>query len=152
MRKFLAVLCLLVVPFSAHGDGLNVPVPPWSAPTTWVPTDASGAALAFSSVTAHYAKTNRVCTGYLRLTYPSTADVSVAKISLPCTSISAVGHAIGSCWTTAVAPNEVAIFSIGAAVANASLINLAGAGGTATASNADLSTIVLSCSFSFVAL
>ena len=48
---------------------------------TWTPADASGAGLTFTSVTARYTKIGNVVYINARLTYPTTADVSQAKIS-----------------------------------------------------------------------
>jgi hypothetical protein len=48
---------------------------------TWTPADASGASLTFTSVTARYTKIGNVVHITADLTYPTTADVSQAKIS-----------------------------------------------------------------------
>jgi hypothetical protein len=48
---------------------------------TWTPADASGASLSFTSVTAKYTKIGNVVYINAKLTYPTTADVSQAKIS-----------------------------------------------------------------------
>jgi len=48
---------------------------------TWTPADASGASLTFTSVTARYTKIGNVVYINAKLTYPTTADVSQAKIS-----------------------------------------------------------------------
>lgn len=52
-------------------------------PTTWTPTDQSGAALAFTSVSAKYYKLGNIIFVYGTLTYPATASGAAAKISLP---------------------------------------------------------------------
>jgi hypothetical protein len=49
--------------------------------STWVPADASGAGLTFTSVTATYTKIGNVVTVFAKLTYPSTASGLQAKIS-----------------------------------------------------------------------
>jgi hypothetical protein len=48
---------------------------------TWTPADASGASLTFTSVTARYTKIGNVVYINAILTYPTTVDVSQAKIS-----------------------------------------------------------------------
>jgi hypothetical protein len=48
---------------------------------TWTPADASGAGLTFTSVTARYTKIGNVVYINAILTYPTTVDVSQAKIS-----------------------------------------------------------------------
>lgn len=53
------------------------------APTSWTPTDQSGAALTFTSVSAMYQQVGNIVYAYGTLTYPSTADGTSAKISLP---------------------------------------------------------------------
>ena len=53
------------------------------APTTWTPTDQSGASLSFSTVNAKYTKINNIITYYGTLTYPVTANGSNAIISMP---------------------------------------------------------------------
>lgn len=57
-----------------------------TTPTTWTPTDASGAGLIFTGVSASYTKIGNMVYAYAALTYPSTADASAAKIGgLPVT-------------------------------------------------------------------
>lgn len=50
---------------------------------TWTPTDQSGAALTFTSVSTSYTQIGNMVFAYGRLTYPATVDGSTAKISLP---------------------------------------------------------------------
>jgi hypothetical protein len=50
---------------------------------TWTPTDASGAGLSLTVTQATYTKVGRQVTAQLYVTYPTTADVSGAAISLP---------------------------------------------------------------------
>ena len=50
---------------------------------TWTPTDASGAGLTLTVNQATYTKVGRQVTAQLYVTYPTTADVSGAAISLP---------------------------------------------------------------------
>ena len=55
--------------------------------TTWVPTDASGAGLTFTAVTARYLKTGNMINIWLSLTFPATANASSVAIGgLPFTS------------------------------------------------------------------
>jgi len=51
------------------------------APTSWTPTDGSGAGLTFSSVSANYTRNANMVFAYATVTYPSTADTSHAIIS-----------------------------------------------------------------------
>lgn len=50
-------------------------------PGAWTPADASGAALAFTGVSAGYTQIGNMVFAYATLTYPSTADGSNASIS-----------------------------------------------------------------------
>ena len=53
---------------------------------TWTPTDVSGAALSFSSVSGTYEKIGRMVIARFTLTYPATADGTASAIgSLPFT-------------------------------------------------------------------
>lgn len=57
-----------------------------TAPATWTPTDASGAALTLAAANARYTKIGNIVFAYGFVTYPATADGSAAKIgSLPVT-------------------------------------------------------------------
>jgi hypothetical protein len=47
---------------------------------SWTPIDSSGAGLAFTSVSANYTRIGRMVFAYGALTYPATADASVAVI------------------------------------------------------------------------
>jgi hypothetical protein len=54
---------------------------------TWVPTDVSGAGLAFTSAAGFYTKVGRVVVATFRIIFPVTADVSSANFGgLPFTS------------------------------------------------------------------
>ena len=48
---------------------------------TWTPTDNSGAALTFTSVSANYTKIGKMVFAYFTLTYPVTPDASNASIA-----------------------------------------------------------------------
>lgn len=50
---------------------------------SWTPADESGASLTFTSVSAEYCQYGNMVYAYGTLTYPSTASVSTAAISLP---------------------------------------------------------------------
>lgn len=53
---------------------------------SWTPSDASGAALIFSGISANYTQIGNMVYAYTQLTYPVTADLSAAKITgLPVT-------------------------------------------------------------------
>lgn len=47
---------------------------------SWTPVDASGASLTFTSVSASYTRIGNMVFAYCSLTYPATADATVAKI------------------------------------------------------------------------
>lgn len=47
---------------------------------TWTPTDASGASLSFSNVSAQYTRIGRMVFAYCRLTYPSTVNGNTAIV------------------------------------------------------------------------
>ena len=58
-----------------------------AAPTTWTPTDASGAGLVFTGVNAKYQVIGNMVFAYFRLTYPATASGLGAAIGgLPVTT------------------------------------------------------------------
>lgn len=63
----------------ARTDGVNVA--PCTASTAWVPTDGSGAALVFTSVSAAYTVCGNMVHAYATVTYPITADGSAARIT-----------------------------------------------------------------------
>jgi hypothetical protein len=85
------ILCLSGGNTSATGTGIAFPATQSASSDantlddyeegTWTPADASGAGLTFTSVTARYTKIGNVVYINARLTYPTTADVSQAKIS-----------------------------------------------------------------------
>jgi hypothetical protein len=52
-----------------------------TAPASWTPSDGSGAALSFSSVSAQYTQVGNMVYAYFTLTYPATADGSAAIIA-----------------------------------------------------------------------
>lgn len=54
--------------------------PPAVYTASWTPTDASGATLTFTSVSANYTKMGNMVFAYATLTYPVTADASTAII------------------------------------------------------------------------
>jgi len=47
---------------------------------TWTPTDASGASLTFSSALGYYVKIGKQVTAWAQVTYPVTANSSVARV------------------------------------------------------------------------
>lgn len=54
---------------------------------TWTPTDSSAAGLVFTSALGSYTKVGRLVTAAFEVTYPATADVLTARVSLPITSV-----------------------------------------------------------------
>lgn len=119
-----------------------------TAATTYTPTDASGAALVFTGTSGNFSKSNRTCIGSFRVTFPSTANASLANISLPCTAANNGNQSMGSCWTTAASPNAILVPLGVANTASVQFVNTAGSIGQP--SNANLSTSTLSCAFSFI--
>lgn len=120
-----------------------------TAATTWVPTDASGASLSFTSPTGNYSKTNKTCVGTLRVTYPSTANGNIAGIVAPCTLANNGNMAVGVCYTTSATANLAHLVVVmGANTATMTFVNLAGSAGQPT--NANLTTVTVSCNFAFI--
>jgi hypothetical protein len=68
---------------AAATNATGGPVTATAACQAWTPTDQSGASLTFTSVSAQYCQYGNLVFAYGTLTYPSTADASVAKISTP---------------------------------------------------------------------
>jgi hypothetical protein len=63
-----------------------------TAPAAWTPTDASGASLTFSSVSANYTQIGNMVFAYAAVAYPSTASSSNAAIGgLPVIFVSGYG-------------------------------------------------------------
>jgi hypothetical protein len=60
-----------------------VPLVGSTSPVSWTPTDQSGASLTFTAVSAQWMRVGNMVFAYGTLTYPSTADGTNAKISLP---------------------------------------------------------------------
>lgn len=119
-----------------------------TAATTWTPTDTSGAALTFTSVTGNFSKSNKTCVGNFRLTFPATADVTPVQISLPCTVANNGSPAAGLCFTGAASPNGTLVILGIANSTNAQFINLTGSSTQTT--NTNLTAKVLTCSFTFI--
>jgi hypothetical protein len=88
---------------------------------TWTPTDASGAALSFTAVTAYYTKIGRFVICQFSLDYPSTATGNAAKIGgLPFTSTVNGGgfsmyttSSVGSIATRNQSPSDIMILTYG---------------------------------------
>ncbi len=114
---------------------------------TWVPTDQSGATLTFTNGGSNFAKTNKTCTGNFHITYPSTANGSSAAVSLPCTLVNNGSQAIGSCTTSASGANGFLSLS---AAANTAAAGFAQITGLTAPTNANLSTAVVECFFTFI--
>jgi len=119
-----------------------------TAATTWIPTDISGAGLVFTSVTGNFAKSNKTCTGNFRLTFPTTASGSSVLISSPCITANNGNPAMGTCFSTALAPNAIFVILGVANTAQFQLVNQTG--GAAQPTNVNLSTFILTCAFSFI--
>jgi hypothetical protein len=73
------------------------------APTTWTPTDASGAGLTFTNVTAIVTKIGKMVTLQFKLTYPTTTNTSPSAIGgIPLSSAlgSPTALAAGMCFAS----------------------------------------------------
>jgi hypothetical protein len=92
MKKFLALLLLLVIPAPAWAD--TVVFPPVNYPiatsnlsagcSTYTPTDASGASLTITVVQANYCTlAAKVIWVSVVVTYPTNASGAVAQLTLP---------------------------------------------------------------------
>jgi hypothetical protein len=118
-------------------------------PTTWTPSDQSGATLTFTSVTAIYTRIGKHVVAQFRLTYPSTANASAAAIGgLPVASSSSGGlFAAGSCVAN-LASNGLIGILMGA---NTTQFGIAGIGTSgAGLTNANLTTVTLTCTISYI--
>lgn len=75
----------------------NIQAATFGTSGTWIPTDASGASLVFTSVTATYIKIGKICYINFTLTYPSTVSIATAIISgLPFTAASSPANTVFS--------------------------------------------------------
>jgi hypothetical protein len=64
----------------SDGTNYQVTLNP-TTPSTWTPTDGSGAGLAFTGVSANWQRIGNMVFAYATLTYPGTADASASKIA-----------------------------------------------------------------------
>jgi hypothetical protein len=106
---------------------------------TWTPTDASGAGLSFTSVTAIYTKVGRLVTCMFSITYPTTASaaqVVIGGFPFTNTSVDALG---GGCinYTNAAITN--AYFS----QASGNTLSYAYTSGASALANSTLSAKIL---------
>ena len=110
---------------------------------TWTPADASGAGLSFTlNATSYYTKIGNVVTCNLDVTYPATADASVARITLPFTpKVSGAGGNIG--YTTKAGGIYVSLSSAGSFTFTDLVSNFL--------TNANMSTTRSQLSFSYIA-
>jgi hypothetical protein len=115
------------------------------APTAWTPTDQSGAGLTFTSVSAMYMQIGNMVFVYGSLTYPATADASLAKISLPvAVPNQAYANATGFTQSTATTSSYIRT------IINSSTAGFYAIAG-AQATNATLSGLVLHFSIMYPA-
>lgn len=106
LRRLLLVALLFLLPCAATAQGINNPGAAVTS-CTWTPTDGSGAGLTFSSVSSSCQKVGRHVLVSASLTYPATANTSVATLAgLPFTS-AATFHAC------AVATNASGVAAVG---------------------------------------
>ena len=96
-----------------------------TACTSWTPTDQSGASLTFTGVSAQYCRIGNLIYAYGTLTYPSTADATNAKVSLPVAVPNQSYAAVSS------GPSGVAVAAVLKAVQNTSTAVILGNTGNA---------------------
>lgn len=122
---------------TALGNATNAtggPVTAVTGCTSWTPTDQSGASLTFTAVSAQYCQYGNIVIAYGTLTYPTTADGSNAKISLP---VAVPNQPYASVFGTADGQGQFI-----KTVINSSIAAIQTAGGVA-ATNATLSTKII---------
>lgn len=115
-------------------------------PTTWTPSDQSGASLTFTSVTAIYTRIGKHVVAQFRLTYPTTGNGSTAAIGgLPvASSSSGATFASGACNS-----NVASNFTLTATMAaNATQFGVNNAAANFT--NANLTGATLTCTLSYI--
>jgi hypothetical protein len=83
MKKFLAVLLLLVIPAPALADGTTVFPGLYQTCAAWTPTDQSGASLSLTVTSANYCKVGKVVTFQADITYPTNSSGAAAAVSVP---------------------------------------------------------------------
>ncbi len=116
---------------------------------TWTPSDASGAGLTFTSVTAKYVKIGKVVNVWFRLTYPATANGTGMSIGgLPFTADNSVNFGAGAIFTTAASPNGGLT---GIVTSNATTFTSVNNAAGATPSNVTLSTALVSGCLTYLA-
>ena len=116
---------------------------------TWTPTDQSGAALTFTSVTGLYTKIGRLVTCTFGLTFPAT--VSGASVSLGGLPFTAIGSGTPNPSGGAITYTGAAVSAAGFAVGTGgTTVELYGASGTAL-TNANFSTFILRAQFTYTA-
>jgi len=113
---------------------------------TWTPTDASGAGLTIVNNGCHYVKVGRLVTIVLYVSYPSTASGANAAIGgLPFTSATGQFAGVTAPWTD----SSVALgLHVGSATTS---ILVYGVPGVTQRTNAQMSTISIRASFSYLA-
>lgn len=117
-----------------------------TTPTTWSPSDQSGAGLTFTSVTAIYTRIGKHVVAQFILTFPSTASgATIAIGGLPvAASSSGANFAAGICKT-----NITSFFIVAASMAaNSTQINIYST--NAVAINSTFTTATLSCTVSYI--
>lgn len=133
------------IDFSANANlpGMTSELLNWYEEGTWTPADASGASLTFTfNATSYYTKIGNVVTCNLDVTFPTTSDTSVARITLPFTpKVSGAGGNIG--YTTKAGGIYVALSSAGSFTFVDLISNFL--------TNANMSTTRSQISFSYIA-
>lgn len=122
-----------------------------TAPTTWTPTDQSGAALSLTVNDAYYMRIGKMVTVVFNITYPNTADGSAAKIGgLPFNPKALSGA--DQIYYVVISTNITSIVAILANSGAAATLTFAAPGtlGTPTV-NSSLSTNTIKGIFTYIA-
>lgn len=111
------------------------------APASWTPTDASGAGLSFTSVSANYQRHGNLVFAYFSLVYPSTVNASAAQIGGLPVSIANAGYSGGpaACY---VSGGSIAV--IAKPVQNGTSVTLLNQAGGAAVTNMNMSGLTIS--------
>lgn len=138
---------------SAYTQAASTDLSDTVAPTSWTPTDQSGASLTFTSVTALYTKIDKRVAAQFTLTYPSTANGASMLIGgLPVASNSSGA----STFTAGICSSSISSNGVLTAITPVNSTNFyvhgvgGGALGTSAFLNSNMSTSTLSCSLIYI--
>lgn len=131
-----------VVNFAAGANFGGSTLANYVSATSWTPTDASGAGLTFTGVSANYTRIGNMVFAYAALTYPASADVSAARIGgLPITVANA--DYAQQCTLSYTAVSTAA--RVGTVKNTANLLVYTSTGGNVTNATMATTTIAFMC-------